>query len=46
MAYTEEFKTKVTDDLKEIRGSLDGLKSDRLDRIAEYTDPNNPEGLG
>ena len=48
MAYTQEFKEKVTDDLKEIGDSLDGLKSigDRLDKIAEYTDPNNPEGLG
>ena len=48
MAYSEEFKEKVTDDLKEIGDSLDGLKSigDRLDKIREYTDPNNPEGLG
>ena len=48
MAYTQEFKETVTDDLKEIGGRLDGLKSigDRLDKIAEYTDPNNPEGLG
>ena len=48
MAYSKEFKEKVTDDLKEIGGSLDRFKSigTRLDRIAEYTDPNNPEGLG
>ena len=48
MAYTQEFKEKVTYDLKEIGGSLDRFKSigTRLDRIAEYTDPNNPEGLG